>query len=263
MKKIKQLLKNVFMSRCLVMSSLKQLSLILIGCSVVACNNGEPVANGPILTASKVPLIDTVYESGGAITVVNAGNTQAEIATVYSAENSGISNLNGCSGQTLMPAESCVISFNVTESGGTSSVNIPYAGVNTDTNLSASVSWYNSRGNFALTAMSTNINPLEFEVFANATSIVTITNIGGYTLYDIVIPAPIVISGSAIATISVNTCNRPLAINSSCTYSVNITDSVVEQLQSMNLGFSANFAGPNGVTTYNHSLLLSYTSASL
>ncbi len=263
MKKIKQLSKNVLVSRGLVKNSLKQLSLILIGCSIVACNNGEPVANGPILTASKVPLIDTVYESGGAITVINAGNAQAEIATVYPVENSGIGNLNGCSSQTLMPAESCVISFNVTESGGSSSINIPYTGENTDTSLSASVSWYNSRGNFAQTAMSASINPLEFEVFANATSVVTITNIGGYTLSDIVIPTPIVIGGSAVATIGANTCNGSLAINGSCTYSVNITDSVVEQDQSLNLGFSAKYAGPNGETVYNRSLLLSYTSAPL
>ncbi len=263
MNKIKQLPKNVLISRGLVVNSLKQLSLILIGFSVVACNNGEPVANGPILTASNVPLIDTVYESSGTITVINAGNAQADLTTVYSPDNSGISNLNGCSGQTLMPAESCVIRFNVPESGGTSNINIPYTGVNTDTSLSTSVSWYNSRGNFALTAMSASVNPLEFEVFANATSIITITNIGGYTLSDIVISTPIVISGSAVATIGANTCNGPLAINDSCTYTVNISDGIVEQDQSVNLGFSAKYAGPRGETVYNRSLLLSYTSAPL
>lgn len=237
---------------------IKWISIGLVLCNIVGCENGRPVASGPILTSSNIPLIDTIYESGGSVLVTNAGNGNAEIASVVA--GAGISNLLGCSEMILAPAESCTISFNVTESGGNSSINIPYSGINGTITLSAGVSWYNSRGGFALVSMSATNNPISFEVNQTATSVVTMTNIGGYTLYDIVIPTPVILSGSATAVISNNSCTGSLRINSSCSYDVNITDTVIEQNQQINLGVGAKYSGPNGETVYSRSLLLDYTS---
>ena len=58
----------------------REIKWILIGlvlCNVVGCENGRPVASGPILTSSNIPLIDTIYESGGSVLVTNAGNGNA------------------------------------------------------------------------------------------------------------------------------------------------------------------------------------------
>lgn len=241
--------------------STQEIKWFLIGSllwSVVGCENGRPVAAGPILTSSNIPLIDTVYESAGSVLVTNAGNADAAIASVTAGV--GISNLLGCSEVTLAPAESCSISFNVTESGGNSSISIPYSGINGTTVLSVGVNWYNSRGGFALASMLASNNPLSFGVSQTGTSTVTITNIGGYTLNNIVIPTPIILSGSATANVSANTCTEPLAINASCSYNVDVTDSYPEQNQQIKFGFSAEYAGPNGETVYSRSLLLSYSS---
>ena len=242
----------------LVMSMVKHSLIGVIVCSVLACQNGTPVAAGPILVTSSVPLIDTVYESGSKVIVTNAGNANANIATVIA--DGGISNLFGCSDITLVPAESCTISFNVTESGGFATMAVPYSGINGDSAAYILIGWYNSRGGFALASMSANNNPLSFGVGQTGTSTVTITNIGGYTLNNIVIPIPVILSGSATANISANTCTEPLAINASCSYNVDVTDNYPEQYQQINLGFSAEYAGPNGETVYNRSLLLSYSS---
>ena len=85
------------------------------------------------------------------------------------------------------------------------------------------------------------------------------TNIGGYTLYNLSVPTPVILSGNATAVISANTCAESLPINASCSYSVDVTDNTPEQNQQINLGFSAKYAGPNGETKYNRWLLLTYT----
>jgi hypothetical protein len=240
--------------------STQEIKWFLIGIilwSVVGCENGRPVAAGPILTSSNIPLIDTVYESSGSVLVTNSGNAGAAIMSVTA--DAGVSNLLGCRDMTLAPAESCTISFNVTESGGYATLAVAYSGINGTNALYTLISWYNSRG-FALASMAASNNPLSFGVSQTGTSTVTITNIGGYTLNNIVIPTPVILSGSATANVSANTCTEPLAINASCSYNVDVTDSYPEQNQQIKLGFSAEYAGPNGETVYSRSLLLSYSS---
>ena len=248
-------LKNVF-------KMIKLVLISLIGCWIVACNNGTPVAAGAILVTSSVPLIDTIYESGATMTVSNAGNRAAVITNVSSADGSGISNLVGCNGYTLAPAESCVISFNVTESGGNALIAVDYTGgADAQNAVYASINWFNSRGGFALVEMVAQDNPLTTPGDVTGVSSVTITNIGGYTLSNITIPNPITLGGSAIATLGANSCaeSATLPINASCTYTVNVIDSYPDINQQINLGFSASYAGPNGVTVYQRSLLLNYT----
>jgi hypothetical protein len=254
---------NVQTQRKIFSLSTRELKWFLIGVilwSIVGCENGRPVAAGPILTSSNIPLIDTVYESGGSVLVTNSGNADATIISV--AADAGVSNLLGCSDMTLAPAESCTISFNVTESGGYATLAVAYSGISGTNALYTLISWYNSRG-FALASMSASNNPLSFGVGQTGTSTVTITNIGGYTLKNIVIPTPVILSGSATANISANTCTEPLAINASCSYNVEVTDNYPEQYQQINLGFSAEYAGPNGATVYKRSLLLSYSSLAI
>ncbi|MBX9866497.1 MAG: hypothetical protein K2Y14_06240 [Burkholderiales bacterium] len=247
-------LKNIF-------KTLKLVFISLIGVWIVACNNGTPVAAGAILVTSSVPLIDTIYESGATMIVSNAGNRDALIGEVSA--DAGISNLMGCNGTTLAPAESCAISFNVSESGGNALIAVDYTGgADAQNAVYASINWFNSRGGFALVSMSAQDNPLVFVANFSGASTVTVTNIGGYTLSNIIIPTPIILGGSAVATLGTNSCAESLTlpINASCIYTVNVTDSVIDSNQQINLGFSASYAGPNGVTVYQRSSLLNYSS---
>lgn len=230
---------------------------------LVACNSGAPVNAGPILVVSDISPIDTIQDSSGSVTITNVGNRAAESIDIFQYENTGLYNMTGCIGETLAPTESCILSFNVPESTGAAVFVVGYVGYEQSQYPAfVYVNWYNSKGDTALTTMSAESNPLSFTVNQTASSIVTITNIGGYTLNNIVVPEPRVLSGSAVATLSNNTCieSVTLPINASCTYTVNVTDMVAESNQQIYLGFNANYAGPGSSTYYSRALLLGYSS---
>lgn len=250
---IKQSCKFLMIMPCVIAAS-----LLLSG-----CNNGDPVSAGAILITSTVAPINTVYESGGTIIVTNVGNRNAESLTI-SNDNQVLSNITGCTGETLAPAESCTITFNVPESSGVATLIIGYGGASTPSIPTiVYITWYNSRGDHALTTMSAESNPLLFAVNQTGATTITVKNIGGYTLRNISIPDPIVLGGSGVATISNNHCAESvsLPIESACTYQINITDNVVESGQQVYLGFSGYYQGPESSNArYNRSLLLGYSS---
>ncbi|MBP7781420.1 MAG: DUF1554 domain-containing protein, partial [Burkholderiales bacterium] len=218
----------------------------------------EPVAAGAILTTGLVPLINTVGSTSGSLLVQNAGNQNAVLGSASA--DAGISNLSGCSGETLAPAASCTISFNVTESGGSGNITIPYTG-GSASSIAANVTWFNGVG-AALVSMSASNNPLTFSATVGGITTVTVKNIGGYSLSNISIPAPVVVGGSATATLANNNCAsiESLPVDLSCSYDVEVADSATDLNQQINLGFSASYAGPNGTQTYSRVMPLAYSS---
>ncbi|MBX9866834.1 MAG: hypothetical protein K2Y14_07945, partial [Burkholderiales bacterium] len=218
----------------------------------------QPVTAGAILTTGFVPLINTVSTTSGSLLVQNAGNQNAVLGSVSAAV--GISNLSGCSGETLAPAASCTISFNVTESGGSGNITIPYTG-GSASSIAANVTWFNGAG-AALVSMSASNNPLTFSATLGGSTTVTVQNIGGYTLSNISIPAPVVVGGSASATLANNNCAESvtLPIGSSCSYDVEVADSATDLNQQINLGFSASYADPSGTQAYSRVMPLAYSS---
>ena len=219
----------------------------------------EPVAAGAILTTGLVPLINTVSNTSGSLLVQNAGNQNAVLGSASA--DAGISNLAGCSGETLAPAASCTISFNVTESGGSGNITIPYTG-GSASSIAANVTWFNGVG-AALVSMSASENPVTFPATGSGNTTVTVTNIGGYTLSGISIPTPVVFSGSAASRLEgENTCAsiESLPVGSSCSYDVNVTDNETDLNQQINLGFNAIYSGPNGTQAYSRVMPLTYSS---
>ena len=218
----------------------------------------EPVAAGAILTTGLIPLLNTVSTTSGSLLVQNSGNQNAVLGSASA--DAGISNLSGCSGETRAPAASCTISFNVTESGGSGNITIPYTGGSTSS-IAANVTWFNGVG-AALVSMSASNNPLTFSATVGGSTTITVQNIGGYTLRNISVPAPVVVGGSATATLANNNCAESvtLPIGSSCSYDVEVADSATDLNQQINLGFSASYAGPNGTQAYSRVMPLAYSS---
>jgi hypothetical protein len=218
----------------------------------------EPAAAGAILTTGLVPLINTATTTSGSVLVRNSGNQTAELGSVTA--GNGISNLSGCSNSSLAPSGTCTISFNVTESGGNANITIPYTGVSVS-NVVANVTWYNGAGT-ALVSMYSSADPFSFLETIGGSTTITVTNIGGYSLNNISIPAPIVTGGNAIATLGANNCAmlNSLAIGSSCEYVVNANDNQVELGGQINVGFSASYAGAGGTKSYNRVLPVTYNS---
>jgi photosystem II stability/assembly factor-like uncharacterized protein len=218
----------------------------------------EPAAAGAILTTGLVPLINTATTTSGSVLVRNSGNQTAELGSVTA--GNGISNLSGCSNSSLAPSGTCTISFNVTESGGNANITIPYTGGSVS-NVVANVTWYNGAGT-ALVSMYSSADPFSFLETIGGSTTITVTNIGGYSLNNISIPAPIVTGGNAIATLGANNCAtlNSLAIGSSCEYVVNANDNQVELGGQINVGFSASYAGAGGIKSYSRVLPVTYNS---
>jgi hypothetical protein len=89
-----------------------------------------------------------------------------------------------------------------------------------------------------------------------------VTNIGGYILTNVNIPAPVVVGGSATATLGTNNCSgiRLLPVGGSCEYVVNVTDSQTDLGQQINVGFSASYTGVDGTKEYSRILPINYSS---
>lgn len=226
----------------------------------------EPSAAGAILTSGFVPLINTASATGTSATMLiqNAGNQVAEVGSVSA--DVGITNLSGCSNTTLTPGGVCSITFNVTESGGSGNITVEYTG-GSNNSISGNVTWFNGAG-AALVGMSIENNPLSFSATVGATTQVTVTNLGGYTLNNIVIPSPRVVGGSATAEIlsgvPIDECvtGGELAVGGSCSYSVAVNDSQTDLNQQINLGFQASYAGASGIVNYSRVVPLTYSSTS-
>lgn len=218
---------------------------------------------GAILTTGTVPLINTSNGTSGTMVVQNTGNQAATIGTVSA--GAGISGLSGCSNATLAVGDLCYVNFNVTESGGSANITVPYTGGNSNS-VSGNVTWFNGAGS-ALVTMSIANNPMSFSATVGATTQVTVTNIGSYTLSNIVIPAPQVLGGSATANVvsgGVSDCvtGGELGIGNSCSYSVAVNDSATDLDQQINLGFQASYTGNSGVSNYSSIVPLTYSSTS-
>ena len=217
----------------------------------------ESANAGAILTTGFVPLINTANGTNGSLLIHNSGDQTAVIGAVSA--GSGISNLLGCSNSSLPANASCTITFSVTESGGSANITVPYAGGSAGS-VAANVTWFNGR--LALVSISSSVNPLTFIVTVNGSTTITVTNIGGYSLTNLNIPDPIVIGGSATATLGTNNCStiNSLPIGDSCDYVVNMTDNQVDVEQQVNVGFSASYAAVDGTKSYSRVLPITYSS---
>ena len=215
----------------------------------------EPSAAGAILTTGLVPLINTVNGTSGSMLVRNSGNQVATIGSVTA--GAGISNLSGCGSTSLGVGATCTINFNVTESGGSASIIVPYTGGSVS-NVIGNVTWYNGSG-AALVSITSSANPLSFPATVGDSTTITVTNIGGYALTNISIPNPIVQGGSATASLGANACSslESLEIGASCTYVVNVSDNETDLSQQINVGFSASY---NGTNAYSRVFLITYSS---
>lgn len=221
----------------------------------------EPSSAGAILVTGTVPLINTANGTSSSMLIQNAGNQDAVIGSV-SAET-GISGITGCSNVTLAAGDTCIINFNVTEAGGSANITIPYTG-GSASSVAGNVTWFNGIG-AALVSVSVADNPLSFSATLGATTQVTVTNIGGYTLNNINIPAPIVLGGHATASVITtqgsDTCTgQKLDVGSSCSYLVSVEDSFTDLNQQINLGFTASYIGSNGTASYSRIMSLIYNS---
>jgi hypothetical protein len=96
------------------------------------------------------------------------------------------------------------------EFGGSGAITIPYSGGSSST-VVGNVTWFNGAG-AALASISASNNPVSFIASVGGSTTVTVANIGGYTLSDISIPDPVILGGSATASISNNTCKNHVAM---------------------------------------------------
>ena len=212
-----------------------------------------PSKHGAILTTGQVPLINSATTNpGSTLYVVNSGNTRATaLSTAFA---SGISaSTDNCNGQSLAPGAACTISFTVSQAGGSGNITLNYSG---SSSVIQNVTWYNGTAGVVL-QMAANPAPLIFS--ESASSVVTVTNSGGYPLTNLSIPTPTVISGSATANITSDNCSgQTLQLGASCNYSVTLTDSATDISAQVNLAIAGNYnnAMPQ---TYTRSLPLTYT----
>lgn len=216
-----------------------------------------PNSVGAILTTGLVPLINTLNGASGTMLVQNTGDQEAIIGNISA--GSGITNLSGCSGSKLASGAICTIGFTVTGTDGSTNITVPYTG-GTASSVSGNVTWFDGDG-AALVSMFTSSNPLSFVSTTSGQATITVTNVGGYTLNNISVPEPTIISGSATATISNNNCsNQTLISGASCSYNVNVSDQTTDLNRQISLGFNATYTTAVGVQNYTQSMILNYNS---
>ncbi len=221
----------------------------------------EPISAGAILIAGTVPLIDTTTGNVSTITFLNSGN-QAALTGQANATN-GLHGLSSdCDNQTLSPGSSCMIYFQFTESGGSGSITLPYEG-GTSSSAAGDITWFNGRG-APLVSVSIANNPLSVPS-GGVSDIITLTNVGGYTLHNMNIPTPSVITGNATVEnvfLSEGIVCEPgmeLTIGSSCEYFISVNDETNETGQ-INLEFSVDYDGVDGTSIYKRFTPLTYIS---
>jgi hypothetical protein len=222
----------------------------------------EPISAGAILISSLVPLINTGDGSNvSSITFLNAGNQDA--LTGQANATNGLHGLSSdCDNQTLSPGSSCMIYFQFTESGGSGSITLPYEG-GTSSSAAGDITWFNGRG-APLVSVSIANNPLSVPS-GGVSDIITLTNVGGYTLHNMNIPTPSVITGNATVEnvfLSEGIVCEPgmeLTIGSSCEYFISVNDETNETGQ-INLEFSVDYDGVDGTSIYKRFTPLTYIS---
>ncbi len=218
-----------------------------------------PSSDGALLTSGLSPIIDTNSTLIGSFTIVNSGNATATFGTVT--YPSGVSyNSSTTCGTTLASHVSCTFYFNVTSIGSSGSISIPYTGGNGYSPLTQDVIWYNSKSGGALVQMSASTAPISMYASNESVSAtITVTNLSAYSLTGVTVPTATIVSGSATVTVSSDTCTgTTIANGSSCTYNINVSDSVSESSKQINVGISASYNNDSS-STYARVLPVSYT----
>ena len=230
-----------------------------------------PISNGPVLTSGSVPIIDVQTSVNGQLLVVNSGNSAANISAITPPSGVSLgSGSNACSTSIPLAAgASCTVYFSVSQAGGSNAVTIAYD--NGDT-LSQNITWYNPVGG-ALLQMTASPSTLSFNSGFSATvgrqTTVTVTNIGGYDLTGISIPAESNTNGGhATATTStalacqnssgVST-GTTLPVGGLCTYAITLADTVAESNMNMLLFIAGNYTNSSGSQIYQRGVNISYT----
>ncbi|MBP9743316.1 MAG: hypothetical protein KBD37_08160 [Burkholderiales bacterium] len=227
---------------------------------------GTPtIFDSGLLVTEQVPVINTAESATpkGSLLVTNVGSKSAQLST--SSASSGISNLSGCtSGTTLGVDESCTITFNVTQSGGSGTIKLNYkkdSKSHSTTRVIQAITWYNSL-NGALLDMEYTVPALMVE---SVTTIipVTITNAGGYNLTGVSVPEPQSLSNESVTlTISFpdsNSCHdATLNVGQSCSYDLHITPNAAATNQQILFGINGSYN--NGTSqTYTRYAVLTYS----
>ncbi len=223
-----------------------------------------PVAAGAILTVGDVTIIDSsVANPTGTLYITNAGNQTATLGTI--AFPAGVTNIGaGSCGSLLVAGAGCSIVFSVPQSGGNGNITINYTGGSTSAVITT-VTWYNSKSE-ALLQMLASSNPLTFSATLGGTTVVRVSNIGGYNLSSVT-TTQTTTSGSATAVATTPVCinsaggatGTNMPVGGSCTYSVTVSDSTAEIGKNINLGISGTYN--NGSSQiYSRLLALAYTS---
>lgn len=213
-----------------------------------------PQPSSPLLVSGLTPIINTAKTSTGSFLIINAGNQSATLSNItYSDGIESVTETDAC-GAILPSYSSCKIYFKVPESGTSGSINIQYNGGT----LIQAISWYNGNSSGALMAMSSNPGSIAITQESYATTLVTVKNIGSYSLNNL-IPSAIIVSGNGIATVDSNSCNATLAVGSSCAFVIKVTDFTLESNKQINLSISGQYNNGNGTITYSRILATTYT----
>ncbi len=216
------------------------------------------LANGAILSSGLVPLINTSNTTTGSLAIVNAGNATATLGNI--SYPNGVVAATGSSqcGATLNAGASCNIYFTTPKVGGNGIINIPYTGGISNT-FTQTVTWYNSQSDGALVQMNANPNLITLNLGSSQTTVlVLLTNLGTYPLTNITATAT-TYTGNATTSITNDNCTgTSLASNASCSYMVNISDSVVETNQQLKFEVSANY-NDGSSKNYSRVLAINYT----
>lgn len=227
--------------------------------------------NGPLLTSSIPPALNTAESNIGSYYILNSGNQNASLSSIT--PSGGLTLVTGqadacTTGLSLNPGDGCIVFFQVPsnynpDSGVSSgSIQVSYS----SNSITTPVYWYNSMGG-ALVSF-TPSGTLNIDQNAGSESItVTVTNIGGYPLVLSANPLSIsTMSGSASAQIAytatgVPACsaNMTLNIGNSCGFKVVASDNSTGSGNFL-IQFNATYANSvSSSNTYMRLYVLPYT----
>jgi hypothetical protein len=252
------------------MRTLLSVSTNGVGLTSTASITALPSNSGGILVSGILPNYDLNGQSsisGNYYTITNVGNEVVTLGNI-TASNIAIgvvSGSNSCqTGSQLTVGAACNVYFNITP--GTESDRISGNGLITVSYSSASVSssslinvvnWINSQKS-GLVSIVFN-SPVTFiqndGVYGlNESFNVTITNIGGANLSNIVVGARGV-TGRLIVN-SLSSCGSTLNVGSSCTINVKVSDQFVENSKQILISFAA--TSGLGSLSYTRSAIVTY-----
>lgn len=226
--------------------------------------------NGAVLVSSLPPILNTAEESNHSLYfVTNVGNADANISDITPTTDINLETGNNqCSSGVLAAGDSCSVYYSVSNSSPTSStntINVNYTGGATGYNTtSQSIYWFNGK-NSPMVSMVASDNPATFVQSVGTDLTITVTNVGGLPLEISNVPNPSTYTGSGVATVSPsgNNCSGTnLNPGASCSFVLNINDSVTEAQKQINVYLQGRYLKDGTIHDYSTVMALYYTSTS-